>query len=111
MKHMRTILLLALTLLAATALSQSTNTIAPNQNYTITSFPLYGAEVTPSDTVPLAVPGQVRADEAGAVTVVCVGQELGDEIALTMVAGEFVPCVVKYVKDDGTDAIVLHAFY
>lgn len=99
-------------LVATVALSQSTTSPpAPNPNYTITSFPLFGALVTPSDTVPLTTPGQIRADADGAVTAVCVGNVLADDITLALVAGEFFPCVVSYVLDTGTDAITLHVFY
>lgn len=109
---MRYLVSLCLALVTSTVLAEgSTQIIAPNPNYTITSFPLYGAAVTPSDTVPLATPGAVRADAAGAVTVVCTGNDLDEEIVLNLVAGEFVPCLVSYVLDTGTDAITLHVFY
>lgn len=102
-------------LITAVALAQSTQQISPNSNYTITSYPLYGAVVTPSDTVALTVPGQVRADSAGAIAAVCVGNDTGaptsDDIVLTLVAGEFFPCVVKYVLSTGTTAATIHVFY
>ncbi len=105
-------LLFALLLLPALALADgSTRKIGVVEEYAITSFPLFGALVTPSDTVALATPGTVRADAAGAVTVVCVGNAITDEITLNLVAGEFAPCLVSYVFDTGTDAITLHVFY
>lgn len=108
---MRYLAVILLALLVAGASAQSAKTIAPNDHYTITAFPLFGALVTPSDTVALSVPGAVRADADGAVTVVCVGNPIASPITLTMVAGEFVPCLVSYVFDTGTDGITLHVFY
>lgn len=77
--------------------------------YSITGYPLYAAAVTPSDSADLAEPGFIRADAAGQVTVLCYGSTAS--VALNLVAGEFVPCLVKRVYDTGTDSIVLHVFY
>lgn len=79
--------------------------------YNITSYPLYGGAVSESDTVDLTQPGFVRADAAGAVTAACVGNGVGNQITLNLVAGEFFPCMVVRVYDTGTDAITMHWFY
>ncbi len=83
--------------------------IEPNDEYTITSFPLYGAAVTPSDSADLSEPGFIRADAAGAVTLLCYGSTTS--IALNLAAGEYAPCLVKRVYDTGTDAITIHVFF
>lgn len=109
---MRLFAALLLALVTATVLAAgSANNVGPVDEYTITSFPLYGALVTPSDSVALTTPGQVRADSAGTVVVICVGNTTSQPITLELVAGEFVPCVVSYVKSTGTDVATLHVFY
>lgn len=84
----------------------------PVDNFTVTAFPYRGKAVTPSDSADLPDgPGMVRANAAGAVTVVCRGNATAETITLALVAGETVPCVVRRVLDTGTDAITLHVFY
>ena len=87
----------------------STLRIGPVDDYNITAFPLFGAVVTPHDTNPLATPGMIRADAAGAVTATCAGN--GATLTLNLAAGEFFPCIVSHVLDTGTDAITIHVFY
>lgn len=77
--------------------------------YSISSYPLFGAAVTPNDSADLDEPGFIRADAAGQVTAICYGNSTS--IVLNLAAGEFVPCLVRRVYDTGTDAIVLHVFY
>ena len=77
--------------------------------HSITGYPIHGEIVTPDDDADLPRPGYVRADAEGAVTVIPYGSTAS--ISLTLVAGEFVPCLVKRVLDSGTDAITLHVFY
>lgn len=101
---------LALGLVAAVALSQSTNRIGPVDDYSITAFPLYGAVVSPNDDADLVTPGMVRADGAGNIVVVCWGNGT-TSITLAVSAGEFVPCIVRRVKSSNTTATPLHVFY
>lgn len=108
---MKYLALVCLILLSAVAFSQSTSRIGPVDDFTITSYPLYGAVAVQHDTNPLAHPGMIRANSAGAVTAACYGQPVTDAITLNLVAGEFFPCVVMYLKDTGTDAITIHVFY
>jgi hypothetical protein len=80
--------------------------------WTLTNFPLYGAAVTPTDSLALNPPRSIRADADGAVTATCVGQGIsGTAITLNLVAGEFFPCQVIEVQDTGTDAITIHGFW
>lgn len=104
-------LALLFSLFSALAIAQSTRKIGVVDEYTITSFPLYGAVVTPSDTVALATAGAVRANGAGNLKIVCVGNSISQPITLTVVAGEFVPCLVKYVFSTGTTVATIHVFY
>ena len=110
---MRTIkfIILALTATIASA-QQSSRVLGPVEQYNITSFPLYGRLLSPSDQDSLPIPGFVRADGAGSVRVQCQLNGAGETITLTVVAGEFIPCRVIKVWDAGTtDGIVLHLFY
>ena len=91
---------------------QSARVIGPVEQYSITSYPLYGRLISPSDSEVLAIPGFVRADGAGVVTAQCQLNNAGQNITLNVVAGEFIPCRVIKVLDAGTtDGIVLHLFY
>ena len=80
-------------------------------NFTVTGYPLRCALVTKSDTVDLPNPGIVRADAAGAVTVIPYGNPDNTAFTFNLAAGEAVPCVVKRVKSTGTDSITLHVMY
>ncbi len=109
---MRYVSLIVLCLVAMAALSQSSTTrIGVVDDYNITAYPLYGAVAVQHDTNPLAHPGMLRVDAAGAVTAVCWGNTLAQAITLNLVAGEFFPCVVTYLLDTGTAAITIHVFY
>lgn len=106
-------IVIALLLMATIAgAQQSARVVGPVEAYNITSFPLYGRLLTPSDQDALPIPGFVRADTAGSVKVQCQLNTAGETITLALVAGEFVPCRVIKVWDAGTtDGITLHLFY
>ena len=108
---MRYLLVAILALLAGVAISQSTSRIGKVDDFSITSYPLYGEVAVQHDTNPLAHPGMLRANSAGAVTAACWGQPASQAITLTLAAGEFFPCMVMFLKDTGTDAITIHVFY
>ena len=80
-----------------------------NVIWTLTGYPLHGSLVTPHDTNDLAVPGYVRANEAGDVTAIPFHGAAA--ITLALAAGEFFPCLVSRVLDTGTDPITIHVFY
>lgn len=97
---------------AATVYSDTTpQYIRRPTDYVYTSYPMYMAVVTPSDSTDLPNRGTVRADTAGAVTVICSGNADGETVTLNLAAGEFVPCIVRRVLDTGTDAITIHISY
>lgn len=79
--------------------------------YTVTTYPFYGAVVVPSDTEDLPQPGIVRANDEGQVKVLCL--ESAVAITLTLQAGSEVECLVKRVYDTDTDdeSVVFHVFY
>lgn len=72
-------------------------------------FPRRCAVVTPSDTTDLPFPGFVRADETGQVT--ALPYDSTSSVVMNLVAGEFLPFLVKRVYDTGTDNITLHVSY
>lgn len=96
--------------LAGVALAQSARVQGPAEQYNITSYPLYGRVLSPSDSEQFATPGFVRADAAGTIKVECQGNP-GNPITLNVVAGEFVPCKAQKVWATGTSATPLHLFY
>lgn len=79
--------------------------------YSITSFPFYGALVVPDDDTDFAQPGFVRADSPGAVVFLPYSNPDGQTLTVNLVAGEYIPCLVRRVLATGTDAAVLHRFY
>lgn len=63
--------------------------------------------VTPHDTNAVnPVPKALRFDGAGAVTLRAV--DSGDDVTINVVAGEVLSVRAEYVRDTGTDAIVIH---
>ena len=97
-------------LLVSAAQGQSARVQGPAEQYNITSFPLYGRLLSPSDSETFSVPGFLRADVAGNAKVECQGNP-GNPITLALIAGEFVPCKVIKVWATGTTATPLHLFY
>ncbi len=77
----------------------------------ITGLPTHGEVITPDDAADLAKHGYLRADAAGTVRAVPAQSESGDVINITLVAGEFFPCMVRRVHSTGTTATPLHLFY
>jgi len=107
---MRLVGIFALALFAMTANGDgSSRVVGPVEQFTITSYPLYGITVQPDDSQDLPQSGFLRADGEGVVRVLCYSSST--PISLTVVAGEFVPCRVKRVYSTNTTATPLHLFY
>lgn len=102
-------ILLCLSAGIAFAADRTAQNIGSVDRYTITSFPLYGSVVTPSDTVDLTQPGFIRANGAGDAKVICFASS--SSVTLTLAAGETVPCLVRRVYATGTTVVTLHEFY
>lgn len=105
------ILIGASVFVVAAIFAQSTNRVGPVDDYNITAYPLYGSLAIQHDTNPLANPGMIRPNVDAAVTAACWGNTVAQAITMNLVAGEFFPCVVGYLKDTGTDAVTIHIFY
>ena len=78
--------------------------------FAITGLPIHGVLVTPSDDNDLKTSGYLRADGAGTVRAVPHEGD-GSVIDVTLVAGEFFPCMVRRVHATSTTATPLHLFY
>lgn len=70
---------------------RSVRTIEAAEKYVLTSFPLFGALVSPSDTADLTNPGFIRADGAGTLKIIPHGVADAGAITLNVVAGETAP--------------------
>lgn len=79
--------------------------------FTFPAFPLRMLLVVPNDATDFDEYGTVRADQPGAVTFLPAHNADGDEMTMTLAAGEYIPCLVRRVLDTGTDAITLHLVY
>lgn len=78
--------------------------------FAVTGFPTHGEVITPDDSNDLKTSGYVRADAAGTMRAVPHEGD-GSVIDVTLVAGEFFPCMVRRVHAAGTTATPLHLFY
>jgi hypothetical protein len=77
---------------------------------TITGFPPHAKVITPHATNDLTdhdgnvVGMSIRAESAGAIAVVPVGNPTASPVTFTLAAGQFVPCLVRRVLVAGTTA-------
>ena len=80
------------------------------KNVQVTGFPSAARAITPSDSTDLTnqagevVAMFVRAESAGAISVVPAGNALADFVVFTLAAGEFVPVRCRRVRATGTTA-------
>jgi hypothetical protein len=84
-----------------------------SQRVTVTGYPSCAKAITPSDSADLtdfggaAVAMFVRAESAGAISVIPAGNDVANTVTFTLAAGEFVPCRVRRVRVTGTTAATI----